>query len=824
MKNNFFILLILLLINFKNVFAEQFKIEASKFELIDNKNLLIAYNGNAISSEMGLEIIANKFEYQKNLQLLKVYNGEAIIRDNNIKINFKNLIVNEKDLTVIANGDIKIVDLNNDLEIETESVSLDMSTNILVANGDVNINDIKNKLKIGTEKISIDKNNQIISSNTKSTLEDKFKNIFITEKFSYDKSKNLIDLFKVDLKDFNNNQFYIDIAKINVSSNNLVGKDISINLNNENFNKENEPRLKGRGIKYNNKETEITKGIFTTCKKTDSCPPWQLSAEKITHNKSKKKIDYQDVWLKIYDVPVVYFPKFFHPDPTVKRQSGFLMPSFKNSPNKDTFLSLPYFKVLSDNKDLTFTPRLYAKNKQLLQTEYRRVGQNNSITSDMSILAENNQTLQSHFFLDLNRDINLEKFDKSAINLKIQSVSNDTYLRANKLLSPLINNYDILETSIGINLYSNDLDINSDLIVYENLNKEDSDKFEYILPRINLQKKLENKTKLDGNFLFNSKNYLQNYNTNTLEKININDLYFKSNPRITEKGYYNNFEFIIKNTNTDTKNSSNFKEDGNIYLSTLFQFNSSLPLIKKKNGYKNLIKPKLSLKLSPKHTKNLRENENRIDVNNIFNLDRVSEEDVVEGGISLTYGNDFIISTDINSKEILSFKLANNIRLEENNDLPKYNQLGAKTSNLYGELKYSPNEILTTQYNFSTKNNFRKMNYENLSTEIKINNFVTKFDYLNENNTLDQNSYLLNKTEYNFDESNNISFSTRSNKKTNLTEYYNLMYQYKNDCLKASIEYNKQYYNDRDIKPEESVFLKLTIIPFGETSTPNLNN
>ena len=83
-------------------------------------------------------------------------------------------------------------------------------------------------------------------------------------------------------------------------------------------------------------------------------------------------------------------------------------------------------------------------------------------------------------------------------------------------------------------------------------------------------------------------------------------------------------------------------------------------------------------------------------------------------------------------------------------------------------------------------------------------------------------SYLLNKTAYKFDDSKNISFSTRQNKKKNLTEYYNLMYQYRNDCLIASIEYKKDYYEDRDIKPEESIFFKLSIVPFGETSTPNL--
>ena len=33
--------------------------------------------------------------------------------------------------------------------------------------------------------------------------------------------------------------------------------------------------------------------------------------------------------------------------------------------------------------------------------------------------------------------------------------------------------------------------------------------------------------------------------------------------------------------------------------------------------------------------------------------------------------------------------------------------------------------------------------------------------------------------------------------KINLTEYYNLVYEYKNDCLTAGIKFNKSYYNDQ---------------------------
>ena len=100
-----------------------------------------------------------------------------------------------------------------------------------------------------------------------------------------------------------------------------------------------------------------------------------------------------------------------------------------------------------------------------------------------------------------------------------------------------------------------------------------------------------------------------------------------------------------------------------------------------------------------------------------------------------------------------------------------------------------------------------EINYENLIAEISINNFVTTFDYLNENNSSNTKSYLTATTKLNLNDSNSIKFSTRENKSSNLTEYYNLMYEYKNDCLAASIEYNKDYYNDRDIKPEENLFL-----------------
>ena len=792
MKNNLYFLIILLTF-FENLsFAENYRFETSKIDIVNDENKIIATDGIAYSNDNNIEIKAKKFEYFNEIDFLKAFSGSAFIKSDNLVINFDQIELNKNNSIITASGNVKIIDTDKELEINSK-------------------------------QIIFNKDQGIIQSPDDSILKDKFKNIFETKSFSYDTKKNILKIKKANFKDTENNNFFVDLAYINIQSEKLFGKDIIVNLNNKSFNKDNEPRLKGRSISYENQKSIIKKGVFTTCKKRDDCPPWELSAEEILHDKKTQIISYKNAWLKVYDKPVVYFPKFFHPDPTVKRKSGFLIPTLKSSPNADNFLSLPYFHVISSNKDLTFTPRLYSDNKILFQSEYRQENSDSSLISDFSIFKEKDAGSKNHFFYNFSKKFDFLNFDNSLFNFKLEKTSNDTYLKANKINSPIINSYDVLENNFQIELSKEDLSIDTEFIAYESLDKDKSDRYEFILPKLDISKKIVNNSDLDGEFNFNSSNLIKNYQTNIFEKININNLIFNSNPKITNLGFYNNYDFIIKNVNSDSQNSKNYKENENYYLSGLFQFNSSFPLIKEMDNQQNVLKPKISLKIAPNDTKNLRSDTNRLDVNNLFNLDRVASNDTLEGGISLAYGNDFTIIDKDNSRQILSLKLANNIRLKENDDLPTNNQVGLKTSNFFSEIEYSPNEILKTTYKNSFKNNAKDVTYENFITEISLNNFVTTFDYLNENNTSDENSYLKNTTQYVINDSNNLLFSTRINKKTDLTEYYNLMYQYKNDCLAASIEYNKDYYEDSDITPEESIFFKLTIIPFGASSAPIKN-
>ncbi len=792
MKNKLILSTIIIFFCFQNLSLSQgFNFKGSELEILEGGKLILANQGKAISNDNNFEISSEKFEYLKDENILKSSgNGVVLINSEKLKIKYDNAIFDQNNFTFDATGNVEILELNESFVIKNN-------------------------------KISYNQRDNIVNSDNTTRIEDKFGNTYFVDSFTFEINQNLIKVKNLVTKDRQNNIFKSSLAYFNTKSGKVFGKDMSAKLSESLI--DNNFRIKGNSVIIEDNFSEITKGVFTTCKKRDGCPPWQLSAKKIKHDKEKREISYDDAILKLYDVPVAYFPKFFHPDPTVKRRTGFLVPSIKNSSNFGNYLNTPFFYALAENKDFTFMPRFYLDDKILMQTEYRQKNLKSDHIADFSFFTEKNGSSKRHFFYEYKKDLIVRKFDTSDVNLKLQTISNDTYIKSNKLKSDLNKDNNILENSIKLDLYSNDLSINLSSTVFENLDKNKSDRFEYILPKLELTKNLGNSNFLNGNFVLKSKSLIKNYDTNVYEKHNINDIFFNSNPKINKYGFFNNYEFLLRNSNTDNKNSS-FKNKQNLFFSGILQYNSTLPLIKENDTYQNILKPRLSVRVAPDHTKNDRNSVRKIDFNNIYSLTRTTDDQSIEGGISATYGLNYTFTDKLKNNEIFNIKLANNVRLNENDDLSNTSQIGEKTSNFFSEIEYNPNEFISTKYISSLKNNLSDISQENFVSTFKVNNFVTTFDYLNENNTVEKTSFLSNETTFLVNNSSSFSFSTRKNKTKDLTEYYKFMYQYKNDCLAASIEYNKDFYTDRDVKPDEAILLKLSIIPFAEASSPNLRD
>jgi len=794
MKNNLKIVIFLfffsILIGNNKIYANEFIFNTSDIRITDNGNTTNAGTGTVYSKVDNIKIDGKNFKFDKSTSILIANNAKATLSEKNIEIKADQLIYNQKNSTIQGLGNVEIRDLLNSILLKSEEAIYK-------------------------------KDEKKILSNVRSTLTDKSGNNIISEQFSYTLDNNLLKIYKAKIIDIQNNTYYVETAFVNLITNKLIGKDILIDFSD--LTENNEPRMSGKTIRINEDKTILEKGIFTTCKRNDDCPPWEFLAKKITHDKKKKTINYEKAWLKIYGKPVFYFPKFFHPDPTVKRQSGFLTPSFMSSNSTGSAFTLPYFHAISKNKDLTFSPRLYSTNKILAQTEYRYVNEKSKHTIDLSLLSESNHSSKTHFFSNSQKELNLSYFDDTNLSIDVQYSSNDTYLKSYKLESSLIDNETgTLTSALGFNASREDLSVEVDFIIYENLSDvADGDKYEYVYPSYNIRKDLYTEVLQSGRFNLNSNGFIKNYNTNIFEKVMINDFLYSSYPKFTYKGLKNNYNILFKNINTESKNSENYKESLDTKVATLVEYNSSYPLQKKTNNYTNILKPIISARYSPNNSKNARNDDRRIDVNNVFSLNRLGSNDSVEGGGSLSFGTEFY-NTDFSNREFLSLKIANVFKLEKDENLPRNSSLGNKTSDILGELNYSPNNFFKINYKFSQDQNLKDTNYQMLENEFKINNFVTTFKYLNENGNINEDSYLSNKTTYNFTETNSFIFGTRENKKTNATEFYNLMYRYRNDCLIAAIQYNKDYYTDRDLKANESIYLNLTIIPFGATKSPNL--
>ena len=156
-------------------------------------------------------------------------------------------------------------------------------------------------------------------------------------------------------------------------------------------------------------------------------------------------------------------------------------------------------------------------------------------------------------------------------------------------------------------------------------------------------------------------------------------------------------------------------------------------------------------------------------------------------------------------------------------DLPKKTSLDNKSSDVVGFLDLNFTDNFSLEYDFSIDNSLSHKNYDFISANITLNNLVTSFTFLEEDNNYGDKSYLSNQTKLKLNENNFILFEQSENLDKNITEFYNLIYEYKNNCLTASIEYNKDYYKDVNIDPEENLFIKIKLVPLGEIAGPTIN-
>ena len=853
-----FIIIINIFFCFNLSANEQFTFDVTELEISDNGNKIKGFNRGKILSDNGLEIEADTFSYNKITNILNVSgnvkvkdkirnfiisaqdiiysknkneiiseNGSEIIDNNGRTISADKILYNTVKNTFNANGNVKVEDEIESFIIKAENITYLKNQNIIKSKGKTNFL-VSSRFDIKSEDIKISNSNKIISSRRSATIKDnKYKTLYELSRFNIDianeilKGENIIVNTNFDIP--LNDKFYFKSGVFDLKKQSFATQNIDLRFRKDLLgNKENDPRIKGVSSTKKNGVTTFNKGIFTSCKINDNCPPWSIQAKKIQYDENKKQINYENALVKIYDVPVFYFPKFFHPGPSVKRQSGLLSPSINNSQTLGSSIQIPYYIAISDNKDFTFTPTIFDKNIYKFQNEYRQKNKYSSFIADFSF-TDGYQSIKSkdknsitHLFAKYDAELNFDSFIGSALNISVQKVSNDTYLKVfdqsitESKIKP--QNFDVLESEIKLKLNHEKYELETGFIAYEDLQKANNDRYELVLPYYNFSKGLTTDQSIGLlNFTSLGDNTLKD--TNTLRSRIINDLDFKSLDFVNKKGLKSNVNFHVKNLISSYKNYDEYRSNLNSKLMGIIELQTSYPLVKTSKKFINYLDPKISLRVNPSKMANSSNEERTINNNNIFNINRLGLIDTLESGNNLTLGIEFKKEELDDNSKYLELKLGTVLRAEDNNNIPSNSAINQKRSNIFGNIVNNLNDNINLDYEFSVNSDLDKVDYHSLGAEFSKNEFKTRFNFIEENGVVGNTNIIENKTSYNFDKNNSLIFETRQNRELDLAEYYNLIYEYKNDCLIAGIKYNKTYYSDRDLQPAEELMFKLTLVP-----------
>ena len=212
-------------------------------------------------------------------------------------------------------------------------------TNFLANNAISNENIIIN----ADEILLLDDGNKIKASGNITIKTQEFDSA--SDNSTYDKKLNQITSSgNIIIKDNLNNYYYFDYLTTDKNFETALGSNVKVRTSDN-------ARIVGKSFsRQKSNFNQINNASYTPCLSKNylikNCPGWKLDAKKVIHDTEKKIIYYENTVLSILNIPILYTPFFSHPDPSVKKKSGILMPIITSDNTLGTTLSVPLFSIL----------------------------------------------------------------------------------------------------------------------------------------------------------------------------------------------------------------------------------------------------------------------------------------------------------------------------------------------------------------------------------------------------------------------------------------------------------------------------------------------
>ena len=573
-------------------------------------------------------------------------------------------------------------------------------------------------------------------------------------------------------------------------------------------------------------ETRLNQAIYSACRDClgfDGEPLWNIKAARVTHNQDRREVVYRDATLELLGLPIAYTPYLSHTDPTVKRKSGILAPTFGGSNSLGSSISLPYFWAISRDKDFTFDPVVSASNHPLLNGEYRQSFGNGTVRARASAIYDTTDSAHQRGRGHIDAEARFAIDEDWRWGSDVKLASDDTYL--SRFGFP---GRDTLTSRAYIERFGSRSFASAQGIYFQGLRDQDvQEEIPIVLPKIDFNFVSEPSkngifTTLDANF----QSVGRDQGTSS-QRISVSSGIHL--PHTTDSGMILSLNGLVQ---TDVYNVADVAVPtgdtesgltGRVFPQLIADWR--YPWVRRGQSSGMLIEPIAALVLAPNGGNPDRiPNEDSLDVEldetNLFAANRFPGKDRVEGGSRLVYGLRGGLYGDSGGSS--TFMVGQSYQFRKNNSFASGSGLNEHQSDIVGRLTISPNKFLDLLYKTRVDSGNLRAKRTEVSASFGPRLLRGNVNYI----FFDQTAEFPKREEVRAGVSSDITdeWSARLDTRRDITDNggtlsWGASVRYNCDCLDFSVNYRRTFTQDRDVPPDESIFVRIVFRTLGEIGT-----
>lgn len=467
----------------------------------------------------------------------------------------------------------------------------------------------------------------------------------------------------------------------------------------------------------NGTKITMTKATYTVCKVCEDNPHplWQIKADRVVHDSIAQTVKYKNARMEFLGVPLIYSPIFSHPDPTLKRKSGFLRPQYGWTKTLGTHLTGGYYYDIAPDKDMTVRIEPTSLEGTLIEGEWRQRFENGKIqitgsTANSDRKEEDGRTEQgkqrAYLHVEGAYDIN----DNWRAGLNIAHVSDKQYLNLYNISKENVLNSQIYAERFSGRDYSRVSALNfQDLRLGIHPDQPD------IFPMAEHHMLGAPKGLMGGrwqadltavglNRLNNNQDVQRSAVDVAWERQDISKLGLATKTRLDARGDF----FGVQNSDAARLDPAKESNSGTLRGLTTASVETSYPLVKKLERSQVVIEPVVGMSAGNhvNNTKNV-PNEDSLDVQldttNLFDANRFPGDDRQEDGVRANYGVKTALHGD-NGRYGKVF-VGQSYRFAHDNIYPQGSGLEDKASDYVGQVAMGMDSNFDLSYRFQLDRN-----------------------------------------------------------------------------------------------------------------------